>query len=84
MYSTRHWRRPLINGPLQGTIIYVSSVAASRPCAEFASYCASKAALDQLARVVALEEAPNGVRVNVLSPGMVVTESHSRRQGGAR
>ena len=37
-------------------------------------YCASKAALTQLAKTMALEEAPNGVRVNVISPAGIVTE----------
>ncbi len=37
-------------------------------------YCASKAALTHLAKAMALEEAPNGVRVNVISPGAIITD----------
>ena len=37
-------------------------------------YCGSKAALTQFARVVALEEIQKGVKVNIVSPGIVATE----------
>lgn len=36
-------------------------------------YCTTKAALSQFAKCVALEEAKNGVRVNVICPGTVKT-----------
>ncbi len=35
--------------------------------------CASKAALNHFTRCVAQEEGPNGVRINSLSPGLIVT-----------
>ncbi len=38
------------------------------------AYCASKGGLNMLMRVMALEEAPNGVRVNAVSPGAVLTD----------
>ncbi len=38
------------------------------------SYSASKAALNNFARCVALEEACKGIRVNTLCPGAVITE----------
>ncbi len=50
-------------------------------------YCPSKAALNSMAKVMALEEAPNGVRVNIISPGGIYTEmservfSHTKRLG---
>ncbi len=37
-------------------------------------YCASKAAVTQLAKAIALEEAPHGVRANVVSPGVILTD----------
>ncbi len=37
-------------------------------------YCTSKAALDMTAKVMAMEEAAQGVRVNVVSPGPVATD----------
>jgi NAD(P)-dependent dehydrogenase (short-subunit alcohol dehydrogenase family) len=44
------------------------------------SYCASKAAVDQLTHCAALEMASKGVRVNAINPGVVVTMLH--RTGG--
>ncbi len=58
----------------KGNIIFISSVAAGVPYGSTAAYGASKAALTQFAKVLALEEAPNGVRANVISPGGINTE----------
>ena len=41
-----------------------------------AAYNASKAALNHFAKMVAYEEAPNGIRVNVVSPGCVQVDFH--------
>lgn len=41
-----------------------------------AAYNISKAGLDQLTRTAALELAPEGVRVNAVNPGVIVTELH--------
>lgn len=40
----------------------------------------SKAGLDQLTRTAALELAPDGVRVNAVNPGVIITELH--KSGG--
>lgn len=42
------------------------------------AYCTSKAALDHLTRNLSLECAASGVRVNGLSPGLIVTEFQKR------
>jgi NAD(P)-dependent dehydrogenase (short-subunit alcohol dehydrogenase family) len=55
-------------------LVNISSGAAVKPYAGWAAYCASKAAVDQLTRVVALEEAPHGLRAVALSPGLVDTD----------
>jgi NAD(P)-dependent dehydrogenase (short-subunit alcohol dehydrogenase family) len=54
-----------------GDVVFVGSVAASRPLARRTPYCASKAALGGLTRSLALEVGRSGVRVNCLSPGPV-------------
>lgn len=41
-----------------------------------AGYCLSKAALDQLTKLAALEWASSGVRVNSVNPGTVKTNIH--------
>lgn len=56
------------------SIINISSPAATRPGPGLSAYAASKAALVQLTRVLAIEWATFGVRVNSLSPGHMPTE----------
>jgi NAD(P)-dependent dehydrogenase (short-subunit alcohol dehydrogenase family) len=62
----------------KGNIVNVSSVAGTRAFPNVLSYCVSKAATDQLTRCSALELAPKGIRVNAVSPGVVVTNLHKR------
>jgi NAD(P)-dependent dehydrogenase (short-subunit alcohol dehydrogenase family) len=63
-----------------GAVVNVSSVAGTRAFPGLAAYCVSKAAVDQLTRVAALDLAARGVRVNAVNPGVVVTNLH--RRGG--
>ena len=63
-----------------GNIVNVSSVTGVRAFPGIASYCVSKAGLDQLTRAAALELAPQNVRVNAINPGVMVTNLH--RRGG--
>lgn len=57
-----------------GTLINVSSGAAQTAYEGWAAYGASKAAVDQLSRVLAREGAPDGLRVVSLAPGVVDTD----------
>ncbi|HEY6866104.1 MAG TPA: glucose 1-dehydrogenase [Candidatus Eisenbacteria bacterium] len=61
----------------RGAIVNLSSVAGLRPYPGISPYCVSKAGVDQLTRCAALELAPQGVRVNAVNPGVVVTELHT-------
>ena len=56
-----------------GSIVNVSSIASSVALRDHAAYCASKAALDQLTRVMALELGPHRIRVNAVNPTVVMT-----------
>ena len=56
-----------------GRIVNVSSAAARHPVAGMAAYGASKAALDQLTRVLALEGEPYGISVVGVYPGVIDT-----------
>ena len=58
----------------KGKIINISSVSAILPGCGFAAYCASKAAVVQFTRVVALELAPYRICVNAIAPGTTETE----------
>jgi NAD(P)-dependent dehydrogenase (short-subunit alcohol dehydrogenase family) len=62
----------------KGNIVNVSSVTGLRSFPGVLAYCVSKAGVDQLTRCAALELAPQGVRVNAVNPGVVVTEIHKR------
>ena len=42
------------------------------------AYNMSKAALDQLTRTSALEVAAQGVRINSVNPGVIVTDVHKK------
>lgn len=57
-----------------GRIINVSSSAARQGYAEQGAYCVSKHGLNGLSKVLALEAKPYGIRVNVVSPGGVLTD----------
>jgi len=57
----------------RGAIVIVSSVQAMVSQSGVVAYSASKGALNALARAVAIDEAPRGVRVNTVCPGSVDT-----------
>jgi NAD(P)-dependent dehydrogenase (short-subunit alcohol dehydrogenase family) len=57
-----------------GNIINVTSLFAVKPVADFAMYAFVKAGVTHMTRVVALEYADKGIRVNALLPGAVLTE----------
>ena len=58
----------------RGAIVNMSSVNATLTIPTIASYNASKGAINQLTRVMALALADQGVRVNAVAPGTIATE----------
>ena len=57
-----------------GSIVNITSVHEHVPRPGFALYASAKAALGMLTRSLALEWAPEGIRVNAVAPGLVATE----------
>jgi glucose 1-dehydrogenase len=57
----------------RGSACFTSSMSGQLPHAGSGAYSPSKAALTMLAQTLALEWAPDGIRVNVVSPGMTHT-----------
>jgi len=62
----------------KGNIVNVSSIAGPKSFPGVAAYCISKAAVDQLTKCAALELAADGIRVNSVNPGVIITEIHKR------
>lgn len=63
---------------LRGVIVNVSSINATEAFPERLAYCAAKAAVDMTTRVLAIEWAGRGVRVNAVAPGVTRTEMVER------
>ncbi|MBA3655159.1 MAG: SDR family oxidoreductase [Actinobacteria bacterium] len=67
----------------RGDVVMISSVATMGNAANGAPYNMGKAALEALAFTLAKEEQRNGIRVNVVAPGLVETEMGRRLVKGA-
>jgi NAD(P)-dependent dehydrogenase (short-subunit alcohol dehydrogenase family) len=65
--------RDLIERGVPGAIVNVSSLAAAVGTRDHLAYCASKAALDAMTRVMAVELGPHGIRVNSVNPVVTLT-----------
>lgn len=57
-----------------GSIIFASSESAYKPGPQYAHYNASKGAIDALMRSLAIEFAPQNIRVNSIAPALIETE----------
>ena len=57
-----------------GAILNMASKAGKIPRAFVGAYCSAKAAVIMMSRVMALELAPQGIRVNALCPGQIETD----------
>jgi NAD(P)-dependent dehydrogenase (short-subunit alcohol dehydrogenase family) len=64
-----------------GSIIFIASQLGRVGSAGRAAYCATKGALIQLAKVMAIDHAGQNIRVNTLSPGAIETQRTLNRYG---
>ena len=65
--------RDLLRRGVTGAVVNVSSLAAKVATRDHVAYCASKAALDAITQVMALEWGPHGIRVNSINPIVTLT-----------
>jgi NAD(P)-dependent dehydrogenase (short-subunit alcohol dehydrogenase family) len=72
LYCARAAARPMVSQEF-GRIINIASQAGKRGVAEWAVYCASKAAVVAATQSQALELAAHGVTVNAVCPGAMLT-----------
>jgi NAD(P)-dependent dehydrogenase (short-subunit alcohol dehydrogenase family) len=64
---------PALERSAAGAIVNIASISGVVGLANQAAYCATKGAVVQLTRALAIECAPRGVRVNAVAPGAVST-----------
>ena len=74
VYFIRHMARRMKDG---GSIVLMSTIAATNPWPGYFSYGCAKAAVQTLVRYAALEYAPRQVRVNAVIPGPIQTPTAS-------
>ena len=68
----------MIERGVAGSIVNVSSMSSFQALPNHAAYAASKAGLDQLTKVMAVELGSYGIRVNSVNPTVVMTEMGKR------
>lgn len=73
MIVAQEYARDVIARGAKGAIVNVSSVASFVGIPDHAAYCASKAGVDGLMRVMAKELGPKGIRVNNVNPTVTLT-----------
>ncbi len=72
---------PLLRQGEQPSIVNVSSTLGLRALRNAAAYCSSKAGLVNLTRAIAMDHAHEGVRCNVICPGVVATDMSRQDRG---
>ena len=72
--------KQMISAGQGGRIVFTASTAAENARTNAAAYCASKAGLLQLMRVMALELGPHQITVNAVGPGLTITGSPVREE----
>jgi len=71
----REAMRVLIRQGIGGALVFVATKNVMSPGKDFAAYSAAKAAEAQLAKVLALEGAPHGIRSNIVNPDAIFQDS---------
>jgi NAD(P)-dependent dehydrogenase (short-subunit alcohol dehydrogenase family) len=75
----RHW----IENARPGCVVNIASAHGLVGAAERSTYGISKAAIIHMTKMLAIEWAGHGIRVNAVAPGRMLTDSPSRAQKGS-
>lgn len=81
-FLTQQFGRHLVAAGRPGCVVSIASTHGVLGAAERSTYGISKAAILQMTRMLAIEWAPHGIRVNAVAPGRVDTPSPSRAATG--
>ena len=73
-YTGQEAARRMVERGIKGVVINTASVNAVIVVQGLAAYNASKGAVNQLTKTMAVELAPHGIRVNAIGPGSVATD----------
>lgn len=65
--------RSMMGRGTAGSIVHISSLAGIHPLRGRTAYCTSKAALNMLTQIMALDLGPAGIRVNAVCPAIIGT-----------
>jgi NAD(P)-dependent dehydrogenase (short-subunit alcohol dehydrogenase family) len=82
-FLTQRFGRHLIAGKRPGSIVFITSTHGLRGAPVRLMYGVSKGALHQMTRMLAVEWAPHGIRVNAVAPGRMLTDSPSRQESAS-
>ncbi len=74
MLTIQAHARRWIDGGIKGAAVNISSGAARSARAGGAAYTGSKAAVNMMTEVMAIEFGPHGIRVNAVAPGLIVDD----------
>ncbi|KAM3964546.1 D-erythrulose reductase-like [Aphomia sociella] len=66
--------KKMVENKIKGSIVNISSQSSMAALTDHTAYCASKAAVDAITRVMALELGPKGIRTNTVNPTVVMTD----------
>ncbi len=58
-----------------GKLVFISSSLSRFPGYGFSAHAAAKSAMDSMAKVMAMELGPSGITVNVIGPGLTLTDA---------